>query len=231
MGPSHTIQDLKTHVWGFFSPLNFCLLSLSCAVLISDFPSKRRSKRGHKGWSTCIVSPSVTSCISATKTSVNLWRGSGRVKRWNALNEMTAWVSLCHVKRPGIKASNITHPCGLTMVWAIRMGLWLYNLAVLVLCGPHWNDSHSVLNQSPHVASAVRAEPRNHHFLQDINIIKEPLRCNSMYFTFANLFICLSLTLRWKDAKCRVDAHPAKIFLVQKEKTWCNNAIKKKKKI
>lgn len=60
---------------------------------------------------------------------------------------------------PGIKPSNVTHPCGLTEACAIRMGLELYSLAALVLCGPHWNHFHSVLNH------AVRANRPNRKLL------------------------------------------------------------------
>lgn len=59
--------------------------------------------------------------------------------------KLTAWASLCHVNRPGIKGYNITHPCG----WAtMRRRLWLGSFSALVLRRPHWNIFHCVLKQS-----------------------------------------------------------------------------------
>lgn len=89
--------------------------------------------------------------ISSTKAelSASLWwmsslRGCGG--RWNAVSSPTAQTSLCHVNRPGIKRSNITHTCGPTILRAIRLGL-------LFFCSswpPPWNVLEK---QSPHGAS------------------------------------------------------------------------------
>lgn len=70
----------------------------------------------------------------------------------NAPRAPTVQMSLCHVNRPGIKWSNITHTCGPAILRAIRLGL-------LFFCSsrrPHWNVLEK---RSPHGASNVKDYP------------------------------------------------------------------------
>ena len=93
----------------------------------------------------------------------HVWWASS-VREWRALKRstLTAWPSLCHVNRPGIKGPYITHPCGSAMVLSHESGA-AATVRSRPLCpsygmrGPHWNVFHRALEPSLNTAGDVRA--------------------------------------------------------------------------
>lgn len=67
-----------------------------------------------------IILPMIMSHISTTKQTIC----ESLMREWRVLKcfKLTAWASLCHVNKPGIKGSTITHPCGSATVEALRAG-------------------------------------------------------------------------------------------------------------
>lgn len=122
----HGSQPLHSK-WGLHTPFQFLWpmwnLSLKFLFIVAlphslnlRFPPRSKDHTGTKAEALVSLSSLTTSHISDGEHLLH-WG------QRNALNQVTAWASLCHVKRPGIKASGVTHPCGLTKACAIRMGL------------------------------------------------------------------------------------------------------------
>lgn len=99
----HTPFQISWPVWNF--PLKFlCIVALPHSLnLRSPPPPKHHTDTKRRG----------TGISLPADDEPHFRRGaSAPLAHWNALNEVTARASLCHVKRPGIKASDATHPCG-----------------------------------------------------------------------------------------------------------------------
>lgn len=161
MAPTHTTQVLDSYFFFLRQTIN------SVLKLLLFHPSKQNYLQ---------------------TSDEHLLCGSGG--RWNALSDPPVQTSLCHVNRPGVKRSNITHTCGPPILPADRLRL-------LFFCSswrPHWNVLEK---QSPHGASKVKDYP--FIFLKKGYQESGTTLIKVLCFLFALLFMYSSSVLCMKD--------------------------------